>query len=40
MTNRIDTMNAWKLYWIYSIRFQNLDLGAASDQFIPRLNGA
>jgi hypothetical protein len=33
-------MYTWKLYLIYSIRFQNLDLGAAFDQFIPRLDGA
>ena len=40
MTNRIDTMNTWKLNLIYSIRFQNLDLGVGSDRIIPRLDGA
>ena len=38
MTNRINTMNTWKLYLIYSIRFQNLDLGVDSDRIIPRLD--
>jgi len=27
-------------YLIYSIRFQNLDLGVGSDRIIPRLDGA
>jgi hypothetical protein len=33
-------MNAWKLYLIYSIRFQNLDLGVGSNRIIPRHQGA
>lgn len=40
MTNRIDTMNTWKLCLIYSIRFQNLNLGVGSDRIIPRPDGA
>ena len=33
-------MNTWKLSLIYSIRFQNLDLGVGSDRIIPRPDGA